>query len=305
MNKPNPVLASDDFAAFLAAHRLPDEFRVTAGDHYLPFVRSLRDARPPRRPMLLGINGAQGTGKSTLADFVQLAASALFGWKSAVLSIDDFYLTRDERAALAKRVHPLFATRGVPGTHDVALLKTTLDALARLGAGDELALPRFDKSIDDRAPQSGWPVVRGPLDLVVLEGWCVGSRPQPEKDLEDPVNALERDEDPDAAWRGYANRRLASEYAAVFAGLDRLCLLAAPSFDAVYRWRLEQEQKLAASARGSGAAVMSEQQVARFIRYYERLTRHNLETLRDVADVVMALDENHAVVTSSYRAPVG
>lgn len=301
MNKPNSALGSDEFAAFLAAHRLPDDFRVTAENHYLPFVRTLRDGQPAGRPMLLGINGAQGTGKSTLADFVQVAANALFGWKSAVLSIDDFYLTRNERAALAKKLHPLFATRGVPGTHDIALLKSTLDSLAQLGANDELALPRFDKSIDDRAPRSGWPVVRGPLDLVILEGWCVGSRPQPAEDLEDPVNALERDEDPDAVWRSYANARLGAEYASVFAGLDRLLLLAAPSFDAVYRWRLEQEQKLATSARGFGAAVMSEQQVARFIRFYERLTRHNLETLRDVADVVMVLNEDHAVVTSKYR----
>lgn len=295
------VLASDEFATFLTAHRLPDAFRVTAQDHYLPFVTTLREDLPTGRPMLLGINGAQGTGKSTLADFVGLAANAMHGWQCAVLSIDDFYLTRSERAALAKKVHPLLATRGVPGTHDVPLLRSTLDTLAQLGSNDRLALPRFDKAIDDRAPRTDCPVVRGPLDLVILEGWCVGSKPQPARDLEAPVNALERDEDPDAIWRTYANSRLETDYAGVFATLDKLLLLAAPSFDAVYRWRLEQEQKLAASS-GGGAAIMSEQQVARFIRFYERLTRHNLASLREAADIVMVLGEDHAVVTSEYQA---
>lgn len=301
MNTQLSALGKHTFAAFLAAHRLPDSFRKTAEEHYLPFVGSLADAESKPGPLLLGINGAQGTGKSTLADFVQVAANALHGWQCAVLSIDDFYLTRAEREALAESVHPLFATRGVPGTHDVRLLESTLDALAQLGPDHELALPRFDKSIDDRAPASDWPVVRGPLDLVILEGWCVGSRPQPAQELDEPANALERDEDPEAVWRTYANTRLATDYAAVFTGLDRLALLAAPSFEAVFRWRLEQEQKLATSARGSGSAVMSEEQVARFIRFYERLTRHNLESLPEIADVVMELNEDHAVVTSIYK----
>ena len=301
MNTQLSAIGNDTFAAFLAAHRLPDGFRTTAEKHYLPFVRSLADPQPSRKPLLLGINGAQGTGKSTLADFVQVAAKALHGWRCAVLSIDDFYLTRAERAALADSVHPLFATRGVPGTHDTRLLESTLDSLGQLGPDDELALPRFDKSIDDRAPESDWPVVRGPLDLVILEGWCVGSTPQPPKELDEPANALERDEDPEAVWRTYANTRLATDYASLFTRLDRLLLLAAPSFEAVFRWRLEQEQKLATSSRGSGSAVMSEEQVARFIRFYERVTRHNLESLREAADVVMELNEDHAVVTTNYN----
>ena len=75
--------------------------------------------------------------------------------------------------------------------------------------------------------------------------------------------------------------------------------LGAPSFEAVFRWRLEQEQKLAETS--SGAAIMTAEEVARFIRFYERLTRHNLRTLPQRADVVLTLDENHAVVAGRYR----
>lgn len=285
---------------FLAEHRLPDSFRWTAIDHYLPLAGKLREFERRSTALLLGINGAQGTGKSTLADFLQLTASELFGWRSAVVSIDDFYLTRAERESLAHNVHPLLATRGVPGTHDAAMMKATLDQLGRLGPGESLQLPRFDKSIDDRAPSDVWPIVTGPIDLVILEGWCVGSRSQPAEALTVPTNALERDEDPDAIWRTYANDALRCDYEPLFSRLDALVFLAAPSFEAVYRWRLEQEQKLAAR-KGIGAGIMNEGQVARFIRFYERLTRHNLKSLSETADVVMTLDEDHRVTASRYK----
>lgn len=293
--------AEHELSVFMAEHRLPAEFRSTAIDHYLPLVQRLPALPCQRDVLMLGINGAQGTGKSTLADFVRRAAKRTLGWQCAVLSIDDFYLTRAEREGLARGVHPLLATRGVPGTHDTATIAETLDALIALPAGESIALPRFDKSIDDRAPPTDWPIVTGPLDLVILEGWCVGSTPQSHAALEAPVNALERDEDPNGTWRRYVNERLDSEYQPLFSRLDALVFLAAPSFDAVFRWRLDQERKLAA-ARGSGAGIMNEDQLARFIRFYERLTRHNLETLTETAEVVMDLDEAHRVTASRYSA---
>ena len=229
-----------------------------------------------------------------------MACQALFDWRSAVLSIDDFYLTRAERAVLAETVHPLFATRGVPGTHDVAMLRETLDQLLALGDGQTLAVPTFDKARDDRADLTTWRLVEGPLDLIMLEGWCVGSTAQPREALEAPINDLERVHDADAEWRIAANRALADEYAPVFDRLDALVFLAAPSFDAIYRWRLEQEQKLADTV--GGPAIMNRAAIARFISHYERITRHNLDTLPARADVVLTLDEQHAVIASQSRA---
>ena len=284
---------------FLAEHRLPVTFRRTAETFYLPLAGQLPRWRRGTKTLLLGINGAQGTGKSTLAAFLATAAAGLHGWRPAVLSIDDFYLTRSEREALAENVHPLFATRGVPGTHDTALMTRTLERLEALRGGEPMSLPRFDKANDDRAAESDWPVVAGPLDVIVLEGWCVGSRAQPEAALSDPVNELERDEDPDGTWRNYANAALAESYEPVFSRLDALAFLAAPSFDAVFRWRLEQERKLAEQSAGS--ALMDEYAVARFVRFFERITRDNLARLPARADVVLSIDESHAVTTADYR----
>jgi D-glycerate 3-kinase len=74
---------------------------------------------------VLGLCGAQGSGKSTLAAALARML-ARDGTRTAILSLDDIYLTRAERLQLAREVHPLFATRGAPGTHDVALGLATI-----------------------------------------------------------------------------------------------------------------------------------------------------------------------------------
>ena len=217
----------------------------------------------------------------------------------AVLSIDDFYRTRVERATLAADVHPLLMTRGVPGTHDTQMLAKCLRDLRMLAPDQSLALPRFDKASDDRADPATWPVVTGPVGLIILEGWCVGSRPQTDGELQAPINALEREQDADGDWRHYVNAQLARDYAQLFAELDALIFLQAPNFEAVYRWRLEQEQKLAAERAGTG--VMDAQQVAEFIQHYERLTRANLVTLPAVANIVLEFDDAHDCVRSTFK----
>lgn len=232
------------------------------------------------RPVVLGLCGAQGSGKSTLA-----AALARRIAGTAVLSLDDLYLPRAERLRLAREVHPLFATRGVPGTHDVALGIAMLDALR---AGTRVALPRFDKACDDRVPEGDWPLAPEGVRLIVFEGWCVGARPLPDDAPREPINALERDEDRDGAWRRAWNATLAHDYPALFGRIDRLALLAAPSWDTVLGWRTEQERALRAT-RGHAPGVMDDAAVARFVSHYERLTRHILAEMPERADLVLRL----------------
>ncbi|MCK9542468.1 MAG: kinase [Novosphingobium sp.] len=250
------------------------------------------------RPLIVGICGAQGIGKSTLAqDVTSVCAGRGIG--CAVLSLDDIYLTRAERRGLAMRVHPLLATRGPPGTHDIALGLNTLTALRR---GEATALPRFDKARDDRAPANEWPLAPRPCDVLLFEGWCVGAQPQPEKALLAPVNGREAAEDPQGIWRRYCNDALAGEYRTLFAAVDRLVLLAAPGFEAVYDWRLEQERKLRESRPdGNTAGIMDAQGVARFIRLYERLTRHILDEMPARAHLVIALDKDRHVTGITRR----
>ena len=237
------------------------------------------------RPILVGLCGAQGSGKSTTAARLasQLDARDV---ANVVLSLDDFYLTRAERGALGRDVHPLLQTRGVPGTHDVGLACRTIDALLR-GERD-VAVPRFDKSIDDRAPPDAWTRVAAPVPVVILEGWCVGARPIGTEALAHPINELERDEDADGRWRRHVDTVLGGDYAALFGRLDVQVLLRAPDFAHVHAWRLEQEDKLAQNS-DHVLAVMDGPAITRFIAHYERLTRWIMVDMP--ADLVIEIDD--------------
>jgi D-glycerate 3-kinase len=238
------------------------------------------------RMFVVGLCGPQGSGKSTLASLWQQRLRSR-GLHTIVLSLDDFYLTREQRITLSEQVHPLLRTRGVPGTHDVRLALDTLAALSQPGS---VALPAFDKAQDDRRPESEWIRVVAPAQVVIFEGWCIGAVPQNEAALAIPVNELERDSDVDGRWRRYVNERLGNEYQTLFARLDMLVLLEPPSFDVVFRWRRQQELGLRERHR-TAAGVMDDAELRRFIQHYERITRHMLSEMPRRADVVISLDE--------------
>jgi len=266
----------------IAAEGLPADYRTVVEQHWRPLADRIADLWLDGRPRVVGINGAQGSGKTTLCRFLE-ALLVEHNLRTVTLSLDDLYLTRPERLALAAHEHPLFATRGVPGTHDVALGEVILDDLL---AGRTAALPRFDKAVDDRAAVRR--MIEPPVDVVLFEGWCAGAVPQPATALREPVNALERDEDPDGAWRREVNRRLATDYAELFARIDLLVMLEVEGFEAVRANRKLQEDKLAASNPG-GAAIMDDAALDRFLMHYERLTRWMLAEMPGRAEVVIRI----------------
>ena len=239
----------------------------------------------PARTPVFAITGLQGSGKSTLAHQIAMQAEAS-GLRVAVLSLDDLYLTRAQRMRLAAEVHPLLATRGPPGTHDVALGCQVLDALR---AGEDIALPRFDKLADDRLPTAGWPRMSERADLVLFEGWCLKAMPEDDIALSAPVNALERDEDRDGAWRRHCNDALRRDYPALWSRIDTLWFLQPPGFGIVRTWRWQQEQAML--ARDPARTGMDRAQLDRFIQHYERTSRHLLATLPGIADTTIQLDE--------------
>ena len=239
-----------------------------------------------------GIAGLQGTGKSTLS--AQVAGrAAQRGLRVVVLSIDDFYLDRATRQRLGREVHPLCATRGAPGTHDVAL---ACSVLGDLGAGRGTALPRFDKIADDRLPPASWPRVSG-ADLVIFEGWFQKVPAQEPAELVEPLNTLERDEDPDGTWRRWSNAALAEDYAQLWMHLDRLLFLQGPGFEVVPAWRWQQEQTLQAAHPDRQA--MTRAQVLRFVQFFERVSRQAMRTLPGIADWTVRLDAQRTPLDAS------
>jgi len=268
---------------FIADEGLPESFRRTAELVCEPLAaRAQRRRIDRKRTAVIGLCGAQGSGKSTIARWTAHVLERR-GMRAVALSLDDFYLTHEARRRLAREVHPLLATRGPPGTHDVGMAGAVIDQLRARG---KVALPRFDKASDTRTPRASWETIASPVDVILLEGWCVGAVSQGRAALATPINDLERDEDPHGVWRSYVNDQLDGPYQGLFARLHDLILLEAPSFEVVAGWRAEQEAQLRAQGRGG----MSDGEIARFVAHYERLTRWILSEMPARADWVVTLD---------------
>lgn len=244
-----------------------------------------------RHPLCIGINGAQGSGKTTLSLALDMLLTKSYGLRCQTLSIDDFYLSRQDREQLARQVHPLLQTRGVPGTHNCELAINTIQQLKQ---GKTCLIPRFNKATDNPLPTNEWSSSTSQPNIILFEGWCVGIPPQDEGQLNRPVNSLEQHEDPQKLWRRYVQQQLSDSYQTLFKELDLLVFLQAPGFECVHQWRLEQENKLAErNQHKNNNAIMNEQEIQRFIAHYQRLTEHALQCLPSLANVIIPLDEKH------------
>lgn len=271
---------------FVAKHRLPLSYKAIIKQFWEPLAKSI--AERSERPLIVGINGAQGSGKSTLADCLKFILETEHSFKAEILSLDDFYYSKEKRSELAKSVHPLLQTRGAPGTHDVDAILETF-ALIKAQSTNEISWPRFSKANDDRNDSPNTASL--PIDVVLFEGWCVGAKAQEPEELEEPINELERSVDDNGNWRRYVNESLSMSYQLAFQQIDLLVMLQVPSWQSVIEWRLLQEQKLRDSTNGG----MTDNKVREFTQYFERLTRHQLATLPEVADVLIKLDESHEI----------
>jgi len=279
---------------YLRQNNLHDALSQHIETLYLPMANWLIGKHKDKQPLVVGINGAQGSGKSTLAELLEIIFKQGGGLKVARLSIDDLYLEKKERQMLARNAHPLFITRGAPGTHNIDL---GLDLFTKLSNScpQNISIPRFSKAIDERLPPDQWETITTPVDIILFEGWCVGAVAQADIELHEPVNQLEADEDSHMQWRTYANEQLAGKYQALFKQIDVLVMLKVPSMKHVIQWRGKQEQRLVASIENGKIKGMNQKELERFIMHYERLTRHQLDNADKYADVVLSLDENQQV----------
>lgn len=272
---------------------------------YLQIATWMNESIEAGKPLwLIGLNGAQGTGKSTAAVILKTIFECCYNKKVCILSMDDIYLTRRERADLARNVHPLLVTRGVPGTHDLTLGLQILETLKTAGENSRTKIPVFDKSNDDRLREDRWKIYTGKPDLVILEGWCVSALPQSDDMLKQAINELERLHDHDGVWRRFVNRQLV-EYQALFDKIEYLIMLKVPGFYQVYEWRLLQEKKLKQAVESVGKrsrAIMDEDQIRWFIEHFERLTRWMLDEMSKRADLVLGLNEAHRITSVALNS---
>ncbi|PNP38670.1 hypothetical protein TGAMA5MH_09396 [Trichoderma gamsii] len=260
---------------------MPPPFTDDKSPICIPFIlnrlklhRQQASSQQPPPPLIIGLNGIQGVGKSTLV--VPLAAALeQEGIPTLVCSIDDFYLTHEDQVALA-RANPdnaLWQVRGEPGTHDIPLLISVFSSLLRHEA---TLLPQYDKALfsgqGDRLPPSSWKPINSnsnspPLQVIILEGWCVGFRPIA------PSAITAKHASPSRTLHRHRLEHLLAineklkEYDQVTDMFGAFLHIDSENIEYVYDWRQEQEEHLRL-ARGDPNAGMTKEQVVKFVDAY-------------------------------------
>ncbi|RUA17708.1 MAG: uridine kinase [Alphaproteobacteria bacterium] len=252
------------------------------------------------RTLILGLSGSQGSGKTMVTGILQIILKKFFKKNIYIISIDDFYKTLRDRNRMSQQKHSLFKTRGVPGTHDINLIKNFFISVKRKKF-KKIKLPKFNKSIDDRSKKNYWHNINKRPEIIILEGWCVGAKPQIISSLRKPVNILERHEDKDLIWRKYANEKLKKEYKEVFAMIDYFIFMKVPNFKIVFKWRLLQESKLKKKFHYK-KKIMTYSAIKRFIMFYQRITLQMMKDLSKSASIVLLLKKNHEIKRVLFRS---
>ena len=252
-------------------------------------------------PLIIGLAGGQGTGKTTITSIITIILKKYFKLDVFKISIDDFYKTIKQRTLLSKNKHPLLMTRGVPGTHDIDIMLNFFKKI-KVKNFKILKLPKFNKGVDDRCKQSLWYKIQSKPDVVILEGWCVGARSQNSKELKKPVNSLEKTHDQNFKWRQYVNYQLKTKYKKLFNQLDYILFLKAKNFSLLRRWRLKQEKKLWLKSKNKkNLKIMNKSEVKNFMDTYQRITQQMFKDMPKYSSIVMNLNNSHQIKNIKYR----
>ena len=252
-------------------------------------------------PLIIGLAGGQGTGKTTITSIISIILKKYFKLDVFKISIDDFYKTRKQRTLLSKNKHSLLMTRGVPGTHDIDIMLNFFKKI-KVKKFKILKLPKFNKGVDDRCKQSLWYKIQSKPDVVILEGWCVGARSQNSKELKKPVNSLEKTHDQNFKWRQYVNYQLKTKYKKLFNQLDYILFLKAKNFSLLRRWRLKQEKKLWLKSKNKkNLKIMNKDQVKNFMDTYQRITQQMFKDMPKYSSIVMNLNNSHQIKNIKYK----
>ena len=234
------------------------------------------------------ISGSQGVGKSTLAIIIKLVIEKIYKKKVMILSIDDYYLSKNKRNEISKKIHPLLKTRGVPGTHDINKLRRHINNFNKQKF--PISTPKFDKLEDDCSKTLNKVTS---AQILILEGWCCGTSAVEDKYLYKNINKLELNLDKNFVWRKYYNSILKNQYQSVFKMFDITIYLKPPSFAYVLKWRALQEKNNA--IKNNQKELMNKKELSFFIQHYEKITKWMIKTMPAKADILINLDRNQKI----------
>ena len=254
-----------------------------------------------KSPLIIGLAGGQGTGKTTITSIITLILKKYFKLKVFKISIDDFYKTRNQRKKLSKNIHPLLMTRGVPGTHDYKIIYEFLNKIKNKNFVKS-RLPKFDKSKDDRCKKKLWYKINSRPDIIILEGWCIGAKAQKNAKLVKPINSLEKVKDPNLVWRKYVNIQLKIHYKNLFKQINEIIYLRANNFKILRKWRIKQEKTLWLKSKNKrNLRIMNRGDIINFMQTYQRITQSMFKDAPKYASIVMKLNSNHQINSIKFK----
>ena len=252
--------------------------------YIVPIIKNINDSKNSK----FIIAGSQGSGKSTLTAVLKLVLEKFYKKKVMLLSIDDYYLSKNKRLKLSKKIHPLLITRGVPGTHNIAALRK--DIINFQKKKFPIVAPLFNKLKDDISSKKK---IIKKAEILLLEGWCCGSPPISKDYLFKNINRLESTLDKNKAWRQYYNFQLQKDYKKVFSLFDKQIYIQAPSFTYILKWRYAQEKSNALKSKDE--KFMKKTDLRKFIQHYEKLTKWMIKTMPAKADMLIKIDKNQKI----------
>lgn len=229
---------------------------------WLPLAIQLAELRHSLgRPVIQGVLGGQGTGKTTLATVLTHLLTHM-GYRVCGFSIDDIYKTHHDRQQLMA-TDPRLHWRGPPGTHDVELGLQVLRQIKQAEQSSPIAIPRFDKSLHNGSGDRIAPEYIEGADIVLFEGWFVGARPIDPATFDTappPINT-----DADRQFARDINTRLV-EYIPLWEELDGLMVLHPTDYHLSQQWRQQAEDKM----KATGKPGMSDKEIRAFVEYFWR-----------------------------------
>ena len=252
--------------------------------YIVPIIKNINDSKNDK----FIIAGSQGSGKSTLTAVLKLVLEKFYKKKVMLLSIDDYYLSKNKRLKLSKKIHPLLITRGVPGTHNIAALRK--DIINFQKKKFPIVAPLFNKLKDDISRKKK---IIKKAEILLLEGWCCGSSPISREYLFKNINRLESTLDKNKLWRQYYNSQLQKDYKKVFSLFDQQIYIQAPSFTYILKWRYAQEKSNALKSKDE--KFMKKTDLRKFIQHYEKLTKWMIKTMPAKADMLIKIDKNQKI----------
>ena len=254
-----------------------------------------------KSPLIIGLAGGQGTGKTTIASIISLILTKYFKLKVFKISIDDFYKTRNERKKISKSIHPLLMIRGVPGTHDYKIIYEFFKKIKNKKIA-KFRLPKFDKSKDERYNKKFWYKIDSKPDVIIFEGWCVGAKSQKNSKLIKSINSLEKISDQNFVWRKYVNLQLKKNYKNLFKQIDEIIYLKANNFKILQKWRIKQEKVLWLKSKNKRSLrIMNRSDIINFMQTYQRITQNMFKDAPKYASIVIKLNSNHQINSIKFK----